>query len=438
MKAMNKYIGILVGLAFLSSCTTVDYPDRFRETPGVPTVHFVRYADKDVVISQAAMEETICIVGENLTSIHDIYFNDQKAVLNTSYMTAHTLVVAVPKTLPNVQDDKMHLITRDSSVVLYDFKVLPPVPKVESMSCEWAKAGEKVTIRGAYLFAPLTVQFPGADPIEIDSSTDGSFVELTVPEGAQPGKIKVTTASGVGQSIFQYKDTRGMLFDFDGMTGLDKHGWNAHGSQAADEWSISGRYLQLGDGTAELNGAWEEDHFSFPYWPGSWNEPENYIDTDFGGPTPRLCDIVDFTAWKDMALKFEMYVPSASPWNNTPMMICFGGVDLISFGATTTDIYGNACAGQNNTYMSGEAAPRVFYEPWKSTGSFDTGDKWITVTIPLTEVSKGWSGNKATQEVNAASFASMWIFICDGGVEYPEAACTPIIRIDNIRAVPIK
>ena len=435
MKAMNKYIGVLVGLAFLSSCTSIDYPDRYKETSGVPTVHFVRYADKDVVITQAAMEETICIVGENLTSIHDIYFNDQPAILNTSFMTAHTLMVQVPKNLPTVQDDKMHLVTRDSSVVLYDFKVLPPVPKVEAMSCEWAKPGEKVTISGSYLFAPLTVQFPGADPIEVTTSTPNAF-EVTIPEGVQPGKIKVTTASGTGQSVFMYKDSRGMIFDFDGITGLDNHGWNGHSSRDDDGTGISGRFFQFGDGVKELDGSWEESQFSFVYWPGSWNEPENYMDGSWY--TPRICDIVDFTGWKNMALKFEMCIPSENPWSNTPMMIVFGGVDLISFGATTTDIYGNACAGQNNTYMNANEAPRAFYMPWALTGSYDTGGRWITVTIPLSEANLGWDGTAVTKEVNADSFSSCWFFICNGGLDLPEAKCTPIIKIDNVRAVPYK
>ena len=435
MKAMTKYIGILMGLALLASCTELDYPDRFKESAGVPTVHYVRYADKDLVITQAAMAETICIVGDNLTSVHDIYFNDQPAVLNTSYMTAHTIVVAVPKNLPKEQDDKMHLITRDSSVVLYDFKVLPPVPKVSGMSCEWAPAGETVTVTGSYLFAPLTVQFPGTDPIEVAASTGDAF-NVVVPAGAQPGKIKVTTASGTAQSVFMYKDSRGMLFDFDGITGLDNHGWNGHSSRDDDGTGISGRFYQFGDGALELKGDWEESQYSFVYWPGSWNEPENYMDGSWH--TPRLCDIADFTKWSNMALKFEMCIPASNPWKNTPMQIVTGGVDLISYGAVTTDIYGNECAGQNNTYMNGEAAPRVFYQPWEATGSFDTDGKWITVTLPLTEFNKNWYGAAATAEISASTFASMWFFICNGGVEYPEASCTPIIKIDNVRAVPIK
>ena len=430
MKAMNKYIGILVGLAFLSSCKSIDYPDRYKETPGVPTVHFVRYADKDVAINQAAMEETICIVGDNLTSIHDIYFNDQPAVLNTSYMTAHTVVVSVPKTLPTIQDDKMHLITRDSSVVLYDFKVLPPVPKVESMSNEWAGIGEKVTIRGAYLFAPLTVQFPGAEEVQVTSSTGSSF-EVVVPEGSQPGKIKVTTASGTAQSVFQYLDSRGMLFNFDTDPHPANHGWHAQVIET-DETALSGNFLRLGDPSVTLDeeGGWDDAHFSFEYWPGDWDDPVTYADS------PRLTDFADFSDWKNMALKFELYIPSANPWKSGAMQLIIGGVDLVTGGGEgVLDIYGNVTAGANNVFISGDA-PRALFIPWKATGSYDTGDEWVTVTVPYTEFAYKGDGSASPLEVKPETFTSLTIFVWSGGVT--GTACNPVIKIDNIRAVPIK
>jgi hypothetical protein len=436
MKATTKYTALMLGLVLAAaSCTQVDYPDRFVQTSGVPKLDFIRYADKDVMITQANMEEVVCLVGENLTSIHDLYFNDQAAVLNTSYMTAKTLVVSVPKNMPVVQTDKIYMITKDSTVVSYDFKVLPPAPKVESMSLEWAQPGETVTINGSYLFAPVTVTFPGVDPVEA-AATDGSSISLVVPEGAQPGKIKVTTASGTGQSVFMYKDSRGMLFDFDGLTGLDNHGWNGHSSQDDDGTGIAGRFFQFGDGATELNGGWEEAHFSFVYWPGSWNTPENYQDGAMGA---RLTDFADFTDWQNMALKFEILVPASNPWNNTPMQICFAGVDFVTFGnGGIEDIDGNIVAGANNTYMSGNDAPRAFFTPWKATGSFDTGDQWMTVAIPFTEFNLGWNAQPAGTSLNASSFTSMWMFITDGGMEPVGTSCTPIIKIDNIRAVPYK
>ena len=434
MKAMTKYTGILLGLALLASCTAVDYPDRFKETKGVPTVHFVRYADKDVAITQANMEEIICIVGDNLTSIHDIYFNDQPAILNSSYMTANTVIVTVPKNLPTVQDDKMHLITRDSTVVLYDFKVLPPAPKVETMSNEWAPAGQKVTIRGSYLFAPLSVQFPGVDPIDVASSTGSSF-EVTVPDGAQPGKIKVTTESGTAQSTFMYKDTRGMLFNFDDDPHPTNHGWHAQIIET-DDTALSGNFLRLGDPTVTLDedGGWNDANFSFEYWPGDWDDPVTYADS------PRLTDYADFTEWKNMALKFEMFIPSSNPWMSGAMQLIVAGVDLVTGGGEgVVDIDGNTTAGANNMFISGDGkpqAPRALYIPWKDSGSFDTGDQWITVTVPYTNFVYNSDGSSNAYSISPETFTSLTIFVWSGGVT--GTACQPIIKIDNIRAVPIK
>lgn len=431
MKAINKYASFLLGLVLVASCS--DYPDRFVLTSETPVVDYVRYADKDVLITQASMEELVCIVGDNLTSVHDLYFNDQPAVLNSSYMTAHTLLVSVPKNLPKVETDKIYLITKDSTVVDYDFKVLPPAPKISSMSLEWAKPGESVTIYGSYLFPPCTVEFPGVDPVDITAG-DGTAVTLNVPAGAQPGKIKVNTASGTAQSVFQYKDDRGMLFDFDGLTGLDNHGWNGHSSQDDDGTGISGRFFQFGDGTTTLDGSWEEAHFSFVYWPGSWNTPENYQDGAMGA---RLTDLADFSNWQNMGLKFEMCIPAENPWTNTPMHIVMAGLNYVSFGGAGTDIYGVEVHGADNAYMSNNNVPRALYRPWSATGSFDTGGKWITVTIPFTDFTYGWDGNPSGGSLSADSFTSLWLFICNGaGTD--DTSCTPIIKIDNIRAVPVK
>ena len=423
-----------MGLAVLASCTAIDYPDRYKETKGLPEVSYIRYADRDLIINQASMEETICIVGNNLTSVHDIYFNDQAAVLNTSYMTEHAIIVAVPKNLPTVQDDKIHLVTRDSSVVLYDFIVLPPVPKINALSNEWAKPGETVTVSGSYLFAPLTVQFPGTDPIDITSSTGDSF-DVVVPAGAQPGKIKVQTASGLAQSIFMYQDSRGMLFNFDTDPHPTNHGWHAQVIET-DGTALDGNFLRLGAPgvTLDADGGWNDGNFSFEYWPGDWDDPVSYADS------PRLTQFADFSKWNNMALKFELYIPSSNPWKSGAMQLIIGGVELVTGGAEgAIDIDGNKTAGANNKFISGDGAPmapRALYRPWEATGSFDTGDKWITVTVPYTSFVYNSDGTANTYEVNAQSFTSLTIFVWSGGVAGTE--CEPIIKIDNIRAVPIK
>lgn len=431
MKATKKYFGFLLGVFALAACDSIDYPDRFVQTSGVPTIDFIRYADKDVIITQASMEEVICIVGDNLTSVHDLYFNDQPAILNSSYMTAKTLIVTVPKTAPVEQTDKIYFYNKDGQYTTYDFKVLAPAPKIERMSNEWAAVGEKVTITGNYFIEPMTVQFPGAEATELSNVTATSF-DVVVPEGAQPGKVKVTTASGTAQSIFMYKDTRGMLFNFDSDPHPTNHGWHAQKVET-DDTALDGNFLRLGDPsvTLDANGGWNDGNFSFEYWPGDWDDPVTYADS------PRLTDFVDFSAWKNMALKFELYIPSSNPWKSGAMQLIVGGVDKITGGAAdAVDIDGNVLGGANNTYFNNTELPRGMYVPWKETGSFDTGDKWITVVVPYTDFVYGFDGSKASGELSASDFTSLTIFVWDGGT--PGTDCQPVIKIDNIRAVPIK
>ena len=358
MKATKKHIGFLLGVFALAACDSIDYPDRFVQTSGVPTIDFIRYADKDVIITQASMEEVICIVGDNLTSVHDLYFNDQPAILNSSYMTAKTLVVTVPKTAPVEQTDKIYFYNKEGQSVSYDFKVLAPAPKIERMSNEWAAAGEKVTITGNYFIEPMTVQFPGAEATDISNVTGTSF-DVVVPEGAQPGKVKVTTASGTAQSIFMYKDTRGMLFNFDDDPHPTNHGWHAQKVET-DDTALDGNFLRLGDPsvTLDANGGWNDANFSFEYWPGDWDDPVTYADS------PRLTDFVDFTAWKNMALKFELYIPSSNPWKSGAMQLIVGGVDKITGGAAdAVDIDGNVLGGANN-YLASIQIKVPLWEMW--------------------------------------------------------------------------
>jgi hypothetical protein len=119
------------------------------------------------------------------------------------------------------------------------------------------------------------------------------------------------------------------------------------------------------------------------------------------------------------------------------MQIIVGGVDKISQGnAGVKDIDGNTLGGCNNTYFNNDELPRGIYRPWEATGSFDTADEWITVTVPISEFKYGFSGGAASGTLNASDFTSLTIFVVSGGITGTE--CNPVIKIDNIRAVPNK
>lgn len=443
MKLQNKIpfsLFCLIALvASFSMASCEDEPDKYEVADGLPTVRYIRspYAvSADSLITEASTGTTICLVGENLRSIYELYFNDVQAILNSSYMTDNTVIVDVPQSIPTEVSNKMYMVTRNGETVEYDFSVTVPAPTLTTMSCEYAPAGSEVTITGNYFVddpnVPLSVVFPGDIEVTEFTNISQSSISFIMPECTEEGAIDVTTIYGTTTSAFHYLDTRGMLFDFDGMTGLGNHGWHDR-TITSDETSITGNFVQLGDGNTTLDaaGGWNDSQFAFEYWPGSWNTPTDYPE----GEGIRLYDLADFSDYTNMSIKFEMYIPSSNPWSSGAMQVIFAGTDLVTYGNGGTDIYGNAIAGPNNTYFQNDELPRALYRPWTTTGSYHTDDQWVTVSLPISSnFIYGFNGGTATGTLSADDFASLVIFVTGGGVKGTE--CTPLIKIDNIRAVP--
>ncbi|MBM6993203.1 MAG: IPT/TIG domain-containing protein [Prevotella sp.] len=442
MKTINMKWTCMIALAAVSAALTSckDEPDKYESTSGTPTVYYIRPVDvssKDSLLTSAAMETPVCLVGDNLRSIKAVMFNDQQAVLNTSYMTDHTLIVSVPKTIPSVVSDKLYMVTTGNDTIPYDFKVIVPAPTVMAMSNEWADAGQEVTITGDYFLDydnyPLEINVGNnyKVPRSAITSISKTSITFTMPEDMPAHeKITVTSKYGTTKAPFEYMDNRGMLFDFDtaydGTNVLGNHGWHTQKIQT-DATSLSGNYLLLGDADMDAAGSWNDGNFSFEYWAGTWS-------STFDGDGPKLNDVADFSNWTGKSLKFEILVPSANPWRAAPMQIIFAGTDKITLFQA------------NNTFFhNGDGWGRALYMPWYNDNtSFDTGDKWVTVTIPFTDFNKDWDGNAAAKMFTSVEdFASLTIFVVSGGYNdktvIPDGVdCHPIIKIDNIRVVPNK
>jgi hypothetical protein len=432
-KDMKRYIKniMLLAAAALGFASCEDYPDAFELAEGVPTVDYVRYADRDVLIEQAYMGEVVCFVGQNLCSVRELFFNDQKAVLNTSFITENTLVAAVPGNLPKEKTDKVYMITKGQDTVSVDFKVMLPAPQIKSMSCEFQQPGTDVTIYGNYFVEPMTITFEDGNGATVTSFKNVSMTEVTftIPENAKPGKVRIQTESGLARSPFSYYDfCGGLITDFDGTTDIVPQGWNFSGTYSS-EGGILGNYVELKSATAMTpDGAWNED-FKIDFWAGNWNGDPMSITS---GPGTPICNIIDFTDFKNMALKFELYIPSSNPWMAGAMQLIFCSTDKAA-----NDSW------QYNTFVHSSATDggldlcRGLYRPWETTGSFDTGDKWITVTVPFSEFTYNSDGTAgAVPLAKPEDFASFVIWPWSGGVNGAE--CTPVFRIDNLRAVPVK
>ena len=429
----------LTAASVLSACE--DEPDKYEIAGGVPEIIYVRTpSNADSLITSAYTNTMIALIGNNLRAVKELYFNDQKATLNTSLMTDHAIIVTVPRSLPENPTDSLYMINKNGVVTAYPFAVNIPAPTLASMTCEYVKPGEVATINGDYMLSydnePMVITMPDGQKVTNFKSLTQYAVSFVVPDGCtESGPITVTTKYGTTESTaFNFNDDRGLLFDFDGVTGLSNHGWHSQVIET-DETAISGNFLRLGgtDVTLSEDGGWDDSHFSFEYWPGNWADPETYSDP----AGIRLTDLVDFTDYTNMAYKFELYVPSGNQWNAGALQVLPAGVDVVSYGnAGVADIDGNTLGGCNNQYISGTVCPRGLYRPWEESGTFDTGDEWITVTMPIANFKYAGDGSQATGSLSAKSFTSLVLFVCDGGITGTE--CKPVIKIDNIRAVPYK
>lgn len=443
---------LVAASAGFTSCE--DEPDKYEVAGGTPTIDYVRPVDaasKDSLLTEASLNNTICIVGRNLRSVTKINFNDQAAVLNTSYMTDNTIIVTVPKNIPGKVTDKIYFITNNKDTLDYDFKTVVPAPTINGMSNEWAAPGEEVTIKGDYFLdyddSHLNIKVGESYTIPYeDLKISLNSIRFNMPEDMPKHEpIYITTINGTTKAGFRYMDNRGMLFDFDtpwkeGGDVLGNNGWHNR-TITSDGTSLSGNYMVLGETAMDADGGWNDGNFSFEYWPGSWQDPETY------SSRPRMQDLADFSDWKNMSLKFEMCIPKDNGWSAAPMQIYFGSVSQVSNGAAgVQDIYGNVLAGANNTFFhdKGKLA-RALYMPWQNTEDklYNTEDKWVTVTIPLADFVYDYDGNKGLSYSGVNDFSAFNIFVVKGA--YNKASvlptgvdCNPIIKIDNIRVVPNK
>lgn len=399
-----------------------DEPDKYEVADGLPTVKYVRMTTpsaSDSLIDGAYMANTICLVGDNLRSIYELYFNDQKAILNTSLMTDHTVIVDVPKTIPANVTNKIYMVNINKDTVAYDFKVLVPAPQVRSMSNEYAKPGSVATIYGDYLLddpnVPLEINFPGNVAVTEFLSISKTAVRFVVPEGAElSGNVTVKSIYGTGRSNFHYMDARGFLFDWDGIKGLASgHGWrNGVVSNSTEGIEpLDGNYLVF-SGNLD-NTAWpDEDRQSFNYWP----EPT--------AGYPELSTLFDAEEWRTLQLKFECFIPASTPWTTTSLQMIFTSNANVTY------------ATGNNGYIGNDEIPRGLWTPWLETGSYDTGNEWITVTVPLSNFMYTRYGATSTNSLDKDSFTGLTFILYAG----PQNAGTngPILMgIDNIRVVPL-
>ena len=381
MKKIYQSI-LLLTIAFAmvsmySSCTKKDaLPNN-----GQPVISYVRITDpvsKDSLLVGAFQGNLIAIIGQNLQTTTEIWFNDQKAVLTPTYITPTSIFVSIPAPIPVVITNKMKLVFANGQTLLYDFKVQISEPTVSSLDCEYVLPGQVGTLRGDYFYSPMTITFTGgakADIILIKEKN--KMVTFTVPPGAQPGPITVTTNFGVTKSNFWFNDNRNIFISSDPFTGWWQYSFVVTNPGPLDPPAISGNYIRV----KKAIGGW------------SWVEVA-------GGPASAMGDISknipDAAIIKpsDYNLKFE--VNTMKPYTSNVIKL---NVGLLN---------------QNN-------------DAYKWLPPYDTKGQWQTVIIPFDDVVASYG---APLVLSSTGYWSRILLGNAGG----DLDCD--ISFDNFRVVP--
>lgn len=387
---------LLMSTFMVYSCTEeITGPDVLAEKDGPAVIDYVRVTDptvSDSLLDGAFLGSLVAIIGDNLGDTRELWFNDQKALLNPTYITDKTILVNVPTTVPSEVTNEMRLVFSDKSELKYPFKVNVPAPNISGIKSEFVPAGGIAEIHGDFFFEPLEVEFVGGVKGK-NISVEKTKLLIEVPAGAQPGKIKVKTNFGTRETGFYFRDNRNIILNFD-----DKkcETWTAAYSDAnglmAGVQPVDGVYAYF---SKDKHGAWSwQNGMTMQYW-----APRGR------GNVPVARGLVN-----DLVFKMEVNVP-----------VEWTGVRMEIFPAPFGESEGR-----------GSAKSGIYRWAPFTDGPYKT-DGWVTVEFPLSEFVHNTDNDEPTRKIEniseLANFTMMSFGPADGEHNIK-------IAFDNIRIVP--
>jgi hypothetical protein len=413
MKSFMKNIWLFTIITIMVGALATSCEDDDEVNGGKPVIHYVRVTNpnsSDSLLGGAYLGNLVAIMGDNLGGLRELYFNDRKAALNPTYITNTTVLVNVPSAAPVEATDKMTLTFRNGSQLVYDFVVRIPPPEVYSMDLEYVAEGDVAGINGRYFFdvTPVKVEFTAEDGGFVQgtvTATAENRLEVVVPAGASSGPIRVTTNFGSVLSSLHFRDERNIIINFDDAGKTPTGAWR--NGLFGSEDGIDGRYLIL-RGVLDMNER-NEDYNGGGYVMQFWGE------TSGRAPGPFFAGPIE-----EYVLKFEARVEQ---WYGSHLNITYAPSNH---------------SGSNQEYWSNSINARGLWAPWEVEDKmFTTDSKWITVTIPMTEMQYYmdkpndvvYTGGKKFDKSKTGSM-SFWV------IGSPKSDKSPVeVFIDNVRIV---
>lgn len=407
--------------------------------------------NKDREVEFARLGQLIRIQGSGFTGLKKIYINGYETYFNNALMTDNNIWVTLNSETPvdKADDDVRNTIIlhkSDNNRLVYDFIIRASAPSISSCDNTLPKAGETVTVYGTNLQETTQVTLPDGTVVteeSIVSDEDGKWYSFIVPAAANlsvVGSLTSEGANGTAVTPSFFNDFRNYVTNFDGLGELGS--WSATYSpdDLVDDPLNSGRgkVCQIVP-PVKLDAGGLDAGSNALMWATAGND--NKAD-DW---TARMyASIPATTSAANVALQFDVYCPE--PWDNTGQIEISLQNNLSNYG------YGSSGTKYSAEYYN----TATVWVPWfnetdGSHAAWTTGERWQTITIPMTKIGKydPTENPNATfanicEDRNAGSYRNFLIFFVNSdledealGVKYPASLFNQKIYVDNIRVVDI-
>ena len=404
--------------------------------------------NKDREVEFARLGQLLRIQGSGFKGLKKIYINGYETYFNNALMTDNNVWVTLNGDTPVEKADEnvrntITLYKSESNQLVYSFTIRAAAPSISGCDNTLPKAGETVTVYGANLQETTKVMLPDGTEITsgITSDEDGEWYSFTVPASADlsvAGSITSEGANGTAVTPTYFNDFTDFVTDFDGKGELGSWSATYSADDLVDDPLGSGRgkvcmivpqvKLDAGGLDAGSNGL---------LWATAGNDNPN---DDW---TSRMYTTVPKeTNAADVALQFDIYCPE--PWDLSGQIEFSLQNNLSNYG------YGSGCTKYSSQYMN----TATVWVPWFNTedgshAAWTTGERWQTVTIPMTAFGNydpteapDATFQKICEDRNSGSYRNFLVLFCNSdledeglGVKYPASLFTQKIYIDNIRVV---
>lgn len=231
-----KYALLLIWLSsfVMSSCDDiVKYdegytPSEQMSNTGAPVIKAV-YDVADTAfttpITQGTLSQTVCLVGENLNQVQAVSFNTVACDMQNVYTMGTRAVVQIPSKLSTEQVNKIEYTTPQGTTT-FDFLIPFPELVLTGLECEFANAGDSVTVYGRnfdlYDFkgGMSTVSMAG-QTLDVGTVTSQSM-KVYIPEGTPENselQFAWNTNGTSHKQALPFRPSASLLFgDFSGVS----------------------------------------------------------------------------------------------------------------------------------------------------------------------------------------------------------------------------